>query len=154
DYLEANAEEYWHVPTLEVLGRPQENGNGGDEEDIYSAAYDDVTYRDSTDDANESDVVGDGGPREEFDLEAEGGRLEKRLRFLSALARLWQIAARFVASVRGREREGAAESDAALAGWLNEARAKQQRLLTLLDAIHGHAIPEPTGDYDSLVEYD
>ena len=27
-------------------------------------------------------------------------------------------------------------------------------MLTLLDAVHAQPLPEPTGDYDSLVEYD
>ncbi len=39
-------------------------------------------------------------------------------------------------------------------GWLRTARDNQQRLLTLLDVIHEHPLREPTGDYDSLVEYD
>ena len=45
--------------------------------------------------------------RDAFDLEAEGEALGKRLRFLSTLARLWQIAARR----EGMNRE-------ALIGWL------------------------------------
>src|SRR5262249_37549326 len=38
--------------------------------------------------------------------------------------------------------------------WLQTARANQQRLLALLDAIHAQQVPEPDGDYDSLVEFD
>ncbi len=64
------------------------------EEDLFGAAYEDVTYRDTT--GNDEGAVADGGPVEVFDLEQEGERLEKRLHFLSTLARLWQIAARSV----------------------------------------------------------
>ena len=63
--------------------------------DLYGAAYEDVTYQDSTDDDQDSSVD-DGGPRQEFDLEHQAEPLEKRLHFLSTLARLWQIAARFL----------------------------------------------------------
>src|SRR5438477_11034569 len=79
DYLEANAEDYWQVPALELPDADMSREE--DVEDLYSAAYDDVTYQDSTDD--DEGAVSDGGPVEEFDLERESERLEKRLRFLS-----------------------------------------------------------------------
>jgi hypothetical protein len=124
-----------------------------DDEDIYSAAYDEFTYQDSTDDEEESAVADGQGRASEFDLEQEGERLEKRLRFLSTLARLWQIAARFLLTPRGED-EPEAPAESPLEAWLTEARGKQKRLGELLDAIHVHPLPEPGGDYDSLVEYD
>jgi hypothetical protein len=156
-YLEANAEEYWQVPNLDVfLPEPEE-----EKEDLYEAAYEAVTYQDSTDD-DEGAVSDGGGPPEEFDLEREGERLEKRLRFLSALARLWQVAARFLSSeVRGQKSEGRGQSsegdsslNSVLDDWLATARTNSRRLFALLDAIHAHPVPEPSGDYDSLVLYD
>ncbi len=100
DYLEANAEDYWQVPELELPG-PSPIEDSAD--DLFGAAYEDVTYQDTTGDDDEG-AVADGGPVEEFDLEREGERLEKRLHFLSTLARLWQIAARTMAEdgARGR----------------------------------------------------
>lgn len=140
DYLEANAEEYWHVPKLKDTGA---EARAEREEDLYEAAYEGVTYQDSADDDQEGSLVGDEPPREEFDLEAEGETLVKRLRFLSTVARLWQIAAR------------RAPLDAEVrAGWLATARANQRKLLALLDSLHAHRIPEPLGSHDSLVEYD
>src|SRR5262249_37571353 len=115
---------------------------------LYSAAYENVTYRDSTDDENEGEVI-DGGPRKEFDLEAEGERLTRRLQFLATVARLWVFAARKEPAA-GEE----APREAALAGWLATAQGNHRKLLTLLDAVHAHAIPEPSGSYESLVEYD
>jgi hypothetical protein len=156
DYLEANAEEYWQVPALE-LGHEGTGEKPEDEDDLYGAAYDDVTYRDSTGNDDEGAVADGGGPREEFDLEAEGERLEKRLRFLSTVARLWQVAARFLAPPTWEseaESESADEARALLGGWLANARTNQGRLLSLLDAIHAHPIPEPSGEYDALVEFD
>ncbi len=140
--LEANAEDYWQVPALDLLPMPEE-----DTEKLYGAAYEEMTYQDST--ANDDDALGTptgpGSADEEFDLEHEGERLEKRLRFLSTVARLWQIASRFLAGQGDK---------AALGEWLSTARYNQQRLLALLDAIHAHQLPGPLGDYDSLVEYD
>src|SRR5262249_17151321 len=43
---------------------------------------------------------------------------------------------------------------ATITGWLETARRNLKRLLHLLDALHEHAIPEPVGDHDSLVEFD
>jgi hypothetical protein len=141
DYLEANAEEYWEVPVLDVDEREAEEE---EEEDLYGAAYDEMTYQDTTDDAE--GAVSDGGePTGEFDLEREGERLDRRLRFLMTLARLLQVAARFLTT----ETE-----DSPLPEWLRTARQKRRQMLTLLDAVHAQPLPEPTGDYDSLVEYD
>jgi hypothetical protein len=153
DYLEANAEGYWHVPSLEVGG---EAADGGEQkavhDDLYSAAYEDVTYRDSTDDDQEGSVLDGGVPAEDFDLVAEGERIARRLRFLSTVARLWQIAAR--QDCGGGSPSAAADRPETLAGWLATARGNQQRLLALLDAIQAYPIPEPLGSYESLVEFD
>jgi hypothetical protein len=145
DYLEANADEYWEVPSLQPVAHEEEEE---DEDDPFEAAYEGVTYRDST--AGDDGAVSDGAPTEVFDLEEEGDRLEKRLRFLSTLARLWQVAARLLAGPGQLSRDTAG----VLEGWLSTARRNRQRLLELLDTIHDHALPEPTGDYDSIVEYD
>jgi len=140
DYLEANAEEYWQVPELdETVLEPAPEAD----DDVYGAAYEGVTFQDSADDDHEGAVIGDEPPRQEFDLEAEGEVLGKRLRFLSTVARLWQIAAR-CASVDVET----------IDAWLTTARANEGKLLILLQAIHSHPIPEPLGSQDSLMEYD
>jgi hypothetical protein len=145
DYLEANAEEYWNVPRLDLLGTQEENAEAAeDEEDLYGAAYEGVTYEDSTGDDVEAEVL-EIGPRQEFDLEFEGERIGKRLRFLATLARLWNLASRHVS--------GSPEETETLKLWLERARSNEKNLLTLLDAIHEHVVPEPLGSYDSLVEY-
>ncbi len=152
DYLEANAEDFWQVPALEVVGGEDAPAEEDDADGLYSAAYDDVTYQDSTDD-REGAVSDGGGPADEFDLERESGRLEKRLRFLSTVARLWQVAARFLAAAHA---DGAAtpEAAAALSAWLETARGNRHKLLALLDAIHAHPLPDTGGAYDDLVEFD
>jgi hypothetical protein len=146
-YMEANADDYWQVPTLELVG---EEADETDQEDLFEAAYEEVTYQDSTDD--DEGAVSDGGPIEEFDLEQESERLEKRLHFLSTVARLWQVATRFLTHKRSEEQT--ASPHPILGDWLTTARTNLTRLLALLDAIHTHDLPEPDGDYESLVEYD
>lgn len=148
DHLEANAEDYWQVPSLGPEQLPMPRPAGDEADDLYSAAYEDVTYRDSADD-NEAGAVADGGPRQEFHLEAEGEGLARRLRFLATLARLWLLAARQDVGLgpdggRGEQ----------LTAWLATAREKQARLLALLDALQAVPVPLPLGSEESLVEFD
>ena len=94
DHLEANAEDYWQVPRLpregegqeEQLPMPREN----DEDALFGAAYEDMTFKDSTDDGNEGELLGF-EPRQEFDLEHQGAALQERLHWFTTLARLWHI---------------------------------------------------------------
>lgn len=179
DHLEANAEEYWHVPRLDILGTgfkgpmPAEWPDGteievtdvegnvlgkfepvakdeDDEDSIYSAAYSDMVYKDSTDDNVEGEVL-DVMPQKDFDLVPEAERLEKRLQFLSTLARLWNIAARCLREAAGEAKK---PIETSIAGWLRVARHNERELRQLLDAIHKHDVPRPSGDYDSMIEYD
>jgi hypothetical protein len=155
DYLEANAEEYDQVPVLDLNGvRPEGPSTGEEEESLYSAAYEDVTYRDSADDNQEGAVIDGEGPEKEFDLERKGERIHRRLRFLSTLARLWQIAAHQSEPEPTESSALADERRETLGQWLASARDNQQRLLALLDSLQEHAIPQPLGSYESLVEYD
>ena len=58
DYIEANAEHYGEVPRFEIgrrmggvaSGELEELGDADDEANIYRAAYEGVTYDDTTDD--------------------------------------------------------------------------------------------------------
>jgi hypothetical protein len=147
DHLEANAEDYWQVPSLgpEQLHMPRE-ATAADEDDLYGAAYEGVTYRDSADDSEEG-AVAEGAPHRPFSLEAEGEYVAKRLRFLATVAQLWMLAARQGAGPDGGRVEN-------LAAWLAAAREKQGQLLALLDALSAVAIPQPLGSEESLVEYD
>lgn len=143
DYLESNAGEYGDVPNLGLTGPDEED----EQEDIYSAAYENFTYKDSTADGNEGDVMDDRPADLEFPLEEELPRLEKHLRFLASLAQLWQIAARHY----GLKPAGAARTT--FAGWLTRARANRQKLIALLDAAQQCPIPEPLGSFESIMEY-
>jgi hypothetical protein len=153
DFLEANADEYWQAPRLDVLGTDADEPareQPDDEDSLYGAAYEEMTYKDSTDDDVEGEVL-DIMPQKDFDLLHEATRLEPRLQFMDTLARLWNIATR---CLRGSAQDQPDRVQTALTGWLERARHNEGALRTLLDKIHEHDIPRPTGDYASLVEYD
>lgn len=156
DYLEANAEDYWQVPRPETFdvgaigpSEPQEQ-----EENPYEAAYEDVTYEDSTDDDVEAEVL-DFMPQKDFDLTAISDELETRLRFLATVARLWNLATRTARHLAGPGIAGPKKlAIEKVKEWRDRARANQHDLLALLDKMHEHVVPKPSGSYESLVEFD
>jgi hypothetical protein len=157
DYLEANAEEYWDVPRPELTEDEElELAEEADpeEDDPYRAAYEDVTFKDSSGDDVEAEVL-DFMPQKDFDLTHEAERLERHVRFLATVSRLWSLASRLI---RGPEKPTESAARNALMGraanWLARARANYRDLLNLLDIIHQHEIPQPSGNYESLVEFD
>jgi len=161
DYIEANADEFWNVPRLDVLGTgtetapdepppPDDDDDDDDRESLYGAAYEEMTYQDSTDDDIEGSVM-DAAPKRDFDLLYEAERLEKRLQFLSTLGRLWNIATRCLRRV---PRELVPRLAHTTSGWLRRAEHNEKELRDLLNVIHEHDVPEPSGAYEAMVEYD
>ena len=167
DHLEANAEEFWTPPRFEMGALPPSNSGdapfaGGlpdnddeDDESLFGAAYEEMVYRDSTDDGVEGDIF-DNQSTASDDLEFESKRIVHRLALLESIARLWSLA-----MLEGPHSENlAAEEQIALrrgesiARWVGQAAANRQGLLDLLDAVHAYRLPPPLADHDSLVEYD
>ena len=163
DYLEANAEEYWQVPRFEmaaeILGdqeQPEEADGEAEgaaeaedeEDDVFGAAYEDVTYRDSADDGVEGEMFETGQSATDFELVGEAERIVDRLNFLTTVAQLWKMTA--MASVPA----DASDRDEVLAAWLAQAEGNSRRLLELLASVHRYRIPPPRGTQESLVEYD
>ncbi len=173
-YLEANAEEYWQVPSLmldsslgtlfdEVLEdiedadyfEDQDDGEDDEAEEdedgeLFQAAYEEMIYRDSTDDGQEGDLADDGYELEDSQWEEEVDRLEQRLEFLTTVARLWKHAT----ITWGAADDLAGERSAAFDQWLAQTSANYRQLVELLETIHGYRFAQPTGSHDSLVEYD
>jgi hypothetical protein len=153
DYLEANADEYWQVPELELfeqldgedLEMEEEDDGGG----LFSAAYEDVSYRDTTDDGFEGETIEWGEDEADYELAAEAERISERLAVLATVARLWKTAADASAGT-GVKAEDRPE---VLGAWLAKALENRRRLLSLLAVIHRFRIPEPLGTQESLVEY-
>lgn len=155
DYAEANADDHWEVPALDLSGlqspshrEDPEDWDEGDN-DLFRAAYDDVTYRDSTDDGFDADMLEGGGPAEEFELDAESDRITSRLEFLVTVARLWRKAAG--AALTGQTDD---DKQATLRGWYARANENFIRLKKLLADVHRFSLPAPIGTQESLVEYD
>src|SRR5205823_4219739 len=142
---EANAEDYWDVPQWET----SEQNETPEKESPFAAAYEGVTYRDTADDDTEGAVADGGGPPPDLDFDREADRVGQRLRFVSTVARLWQIAA-----WRGASLGRTSAFEEALRPWLAVAIDHQEKLSELLESIYDHPIPEPMGSYDSMVEYD
>jgi hypothetical protein len=161
DYLEANAEELWEVPRFELgedePGRPSCDD---DEDDIYSAAYEGVTFRGSSEDDVEGEMLegegGDtGGQVTDFELVGEAERIVGRLTFLSTLAQLWKLAA--VASFGGTETDAPVPEslrEPVLTAWLEQATKNRQQLLDLMAAAARYRIPPPRGTQEALVEFE
>ncbi|HEY1380290.1 MAG TPA: hypothetical protein VGF55_26040, partial [Gemmataceae bacterium] len=137
--LEANAEDFWTVPALSAAEGTEEQ----DSDDVFGAAYEGVTFRDSADDGTEGAVLGDAPPGGDFPLEYEAERLGDRLQFLATVADLWRTAARCLPA-----------GSAAVAAWEAAAGVNQDRLGDLLDQLHALPVPEPPTGFEGAVEYD
>ncbi len=169
DCLEANADEYWRPPNFEMgqskstakdlfAGPDDEDSDDEEEEDdLYGAAYEDVVYRDSTDDGVEGEIY-DTSSFSHDELELESKRIMDRLSFLTTIARLWSIVATgpfVMTSDETDDDDGdAPEWTPAFRHWISQAAENHRGLLQLMDKVEAHQMPKPSGDHDSLVEYD
>ncbi len=168
DLLEANAEQYWSAPDFalatqaerppgEVGGTRAASGSEEDEESsLFSAAYEDVVYIDSTDDGVESQLF-EAGDATTDELARESQRITDRVAFLSALARLWKLAAVFDAlstAPPDQRGEGPFECLPTIQHWIGQSIRNHQRLLELLDTVRRYRIPLVGADPDALMQYD
>jgi len=170
-YLEANAEEYWQVPSLSLdipfdsllddsdldsdifLEEEQfddEEDDEDEEDELFEAAYEQMVYRDSTDDGFEGDLADGAMEFEETEWEHEAQRLEQRLDFLTTVSNLWKNAA----IVWGSSTDGSGSRAEPFAQGLAQTTTNYRQLVELLETIHGCALPQPSGSHESLVEYD
>lgn len=183
DYLEANAEVYWDVPQFQQEDASpstrRESGEGqsasdnrgtppetiedaadeeqlwpDDAEDVFSAAYEEMQFRDSAADGHEGDMLESGGPSPtELEIDLALRRFEERLAFLTTLARLWKLAATGPA-IGGASPADTVPAAEVLGSWLERAVANEACLMELLAVAHRQRIPPPTGSRESLLEYD
>lgn len=166
DYLEANADTFWNVPHFHLTSgkngkTPPAARMGFDEEedeedDAVSSAYDEMVYKDSTDDGIQGSIFDDDDVTHD-ELLSESKRVADRLSFLATTARLWRLCAvsPIFAAVRKDECSSARQTRlAALERWIEQAQANRQGLEKLLEAVREYRIPPPLPEHDSLVEYD
>jgi len=170
DSLEANAGDYWHAPQLTPADprKPQQRLNDGfedflvdenddDEDDLFNAAYENLTFHDSADDGQEGETVDWSPPGSgETEFEQLEKRLDPRIKFLKLLTQLWHMAAVLFTS---DESEPAPQSAApplldSLQGWHLHAKKLQTDLQHLLSELWTLPIHESSGEHDANVEYD
>lgn len=143
DYLEVNAGDYWRAPALE---NPAAAGQADDSsEDVFSAAYEGVTFRDSAADGQEGEIFEDTSGDDQLSYMAD--ELKQRLAFLRMKAELEQIAASMRWSDAQKHRELCKQ-------WAMQAADTKEQLLQLIESLHAHQIAEPMGSQDSIIEYD
>lgn len=179
DYLEANGEGFWLVPEFRLgtqrrKNKPRSDSSegllaaGGDNDDadsrddedgeqaIFGAAYEGVTYEDSTDDGVDGPVFEqDEGTTEE--LVAEAKRLGEHLTFLAALAQMWKLVAQSTHSLDspdGSRSERKNRVVAALRRWSEQCFTNRNAIIELLDQIQSYKIARGGTDTDSMTRYD
>jgi len=167
DYLEANASVYWDVPYFQLAtdSTPQDRQDEADmldddeldpDDALFSAAYEHVTYQDTTNDGVDSELFEYGSNHEELVLAAR--QIEERLAFHECLADLRRIAAlsQAVDLLRTSPRDADAELgfSQTLAGWLRHLERTRVGLDELMQVVRVHRIREPLGDQPSMLEYD
>jgi hypothetical protein len=168
DYLEANAGVMWQVPKFGSLDGfqgaealqnpgldpdlPHDMGEEGDEEeDLFGAAYEDVVYRDSTDDGMEG-AIHDGGGAQEDALDETHDQIVSRLSFLNSLSRQRRIVA--IAWMLSASRSDRPHFADTLRHWLKHTWQIGSELEMLVMDVWRHRLTKPTHDYLSLAEFD
>jgi hypothetical protein len=151
ELLDANANEAWLDPS-DWLDAPDDEDEEEEEGQEYESAYEGMTYKDSTDDGEESSVAGSGEPKgagHDFPIEAEAEAIEERLRFLHAVAKLWRLSARPDLWPNSEE-----PGQEAVAGWLASARRTHDALVAFLDRVTAIEVPDPTSGHEGMIEFD
>lgn len=166
DYLEANAEGLWNVPRLE-LGSSKRAAQAADAEDEdedsdrFQSAYEGMVYRDSTDDGVDGAIFESGDSDDE--LQHQSKEIADRLAFLATVARLWKqtiVSPAFATIIKQSASSDPAHASAqqrrtaAMQRWIEQAQTNLAGLNRLMTSIRDHRIPNPSGDHDSMVEYD
>ena len=104
--------------------RPPSRRLEDEEESLFGAAYEQVTYRDTTDDGMESSTFDTEPDQTESELSFEVERITDNLQFLATLAHLWK----FTATVTLPDDAPPGERDEILGGWLKQAEHNYQAL--------------------------
>ena len=178
DFLEANAERYWEVPTFDLNRKEKrseifedseaDDGDGFDnsygeekgDKGLYDEAYRDVIFNDTADDGFEGEVF-DGSVSSDDALEGEVDRVMDRLEFLTTIAEYWEVAATIPLPVVKEEkeltdtvRERLKNRKDIIEGWVGQASRNRAKLLELLDAINRHPLSATGSDHEAMLFYD
>ena len=180
DYIEANAGHYWDVPEFRLMKATRhpedhndsENGNlafdGSDEDSsdddddqkLYQAAYDDVTYTDSTDDGVDGDVFGESDDETDVALEVEVERVLDRLEFQETVASFWRVSSTVPLPVTRPEdvtpvvEKSLRNRREIVHSWLAQAVKHRDQLTLLIESINRYAIPATGSNQEAMMRYD
>ena len=157
DYLEANADTLWDIPSLkELLGAtvsgladdsPAESQHG---DSLWQAAYEGVVFRDSADDGVDGFLEEAGEPLENFELSRVSEELRNRLGFLFTVLLVRQLAA---AAFRGLQYEDSEVSEV-FTEWHRHVFRVEESLLRLAEDLRSYPLGEPGTTPQRLAEYD
>jgi hypothetical protein len=162
DYYEANAEQFWSAPQF-VLAKPKSEPRDWDQEltvaeqdddsdGLYDAAYEGMTYRDTTDDGMEGSIFDSSDEGSQGELEAESKRLAEHLSFMQSLARMWAVAADV--AVADKNDDDLSDHRQSLTAWASRARENRIGLLELLAAVREFKVAPTGSDKESMRSYD
>ena len=171
-FIEANAGLFWEIPSLGEFAEQRKRGRkGGKEKDkddldiehlfdgdesdekLLEAAWDDVTYRDSTDDGNASDTMDSGSGPGTTEFEVLYRQMEPRLKFLHTAGSLWGIAAVWV-SRSAATSETAEDQKEHLREWLASIRGRLHGLGELVREVRDYEITTLGSGLEGNIEYD
>ncbi|GAB6184834.1 hypothetical protein JCM17478_03360 [Thermopirellula anaerolimosa] len=158
DYLEANADALWEVPSLkELLGTTGEGLSDNSaatesphEDSLWQAAYEGVVFRDSADDGVDGFLEETGEPLENFELSRVSEDLRNRIGFLFTVLILRQLAA---AAFRGLQYEDSEVSEV-FVEWYRHVFRVEESLLRLAEDLRRYPLGEPGATPQRLAEYD
>ncbi len=168
DYLEANAEGLWNVPQFELGSGKRSSQTASrtddddDDQDRYGSAYEGMVYRDSTDDGVDGAIFESNDDTHD-ELQHQSKQVADRLAFLATVAGLWKqtiVSPAFAAIIKqhgGTEQATSAVQQrrtSAMQKWIEQAQTNLTGLTRLVAAVREYRIPTPSGDHDSMVEYD
>lgn len=168
DYLEANAGDYWNVPEFRLedangIAEPSVEGDEElDEEDDerFSAAYENVVYRDSTDDGMDGSVFDFETTSNEDYLHQMSRTILDRMGFLDQLATIWKMICVIWATSECRGDLDAKDPEISesihelLQSALTHAKHTSRDLRKLAHSIHRYRLNRSGTDPESMVEYD
>lgn len=178
DYLEANAGELLDVPKFEpdASTRPADDdkpetdeeraeeledpfGHEEEEDDRFSAAYENVVYRDSTDDGMDGSVF-DFESHDEDYLQLVSRPIAERLAFIEQLSLVWRLLAVAWSAAASSGKPDAIDEEVSqlIYDLLVDARKQIQRtgqdLRKLARAVSQYKLSRPGADADAMVNYD
>ena len=184
-FMEANAGISWEIPSLGEFAELHKKGlKGGkekrddldlehlfdaeeSEDNLFDAAWEDVTFKDSTDDGNASDTMDSSAGPGTTEFEMLYRQIEPRLKFLHTVGSLWGIAAVWVsrsaatsAATSANSPPESAVSAAAeaqkehLREWLASIRSRLTGLSELVREVRDYEISVHGSGLEGNIEYD